>query len=208
MSRALATAFKNMTTSSSLAPVLFAYFDFYTAPVRVWTGIGSVSWGGDTYLGLGTMGTISTVSETTDVKANGLVFQLCGIDPTLISTVLSDNYHGRACKLWLGALSPSETIVADPYLIFSGRMDGLEIDDGVSTSTIRVSAESVLVDLLRNRERRYTNEDQHIDFPSDEGMAFMPTAQSTPFQWGGQNAGGNSAPGSSRTSDNAAVEFE
>ena len=63
-------------------------------------------------------------------------------------------------------------------------MDAIEIDEGPETSTLRVSAESRLVDLQRSRERRFTHEDQQIDFSGDLGLEYMARAQSTPYQWG------------------------
>lgn len=195
MSRALTTALKNETTAASLSPVLFGLFDFQSGAVRVWSGLGSQTWAGNTYLGVGYFGSFSPIEETADVKANGVAFQLSGIPPALISTVLGDNYQGRAVKLWLGAMNAAGAIVADPYLVFSGRMDAVEIDEGTDTATIRILAESRLVDLQRSRERRFTHEDQQIDFPGDEGLAFMPTAQSTPFVWGGKNANGSAGGG-------------
>ncbi len=184
MSRSLTTALKNDTQAASLAPVFFAFFDFQAGAVRVWSGVGDKVWGGNTYNGLGTLGTMSPIEESADLRANGVSFQLSGVPATLIATVLGDNYQGRDVKLWFGTMDATDAVVADPYQIFSGRMDSLEIDDGTETATIRVHAESRMIDLRRNNERRYTHEDQQIDFPGDEALAFMPTAQTTPFVWG------------------------
>lgn len=201
MSRALTTALKNETTAAALSPVVFALFDFQGGAVRVWSGLGSKVWDGNTYLGVGYLGSFSPIEETTDVKANGVSFQLSGVPSALISTVLGDNYQGRTVKLWLAALDSAGNIVADPYPVFSGRMDAVEIDEGADTASIRVLAESRLVDIQRSKERRFTHEDQQIDHPGDEGLASMPTAQSTPFVWGGQKVngatGGGDAGGSS-----------
>lgn len=184
MSRSLTTDLKNETQAASLAPAFFAFFDFQAGAVRVWSGVGDKVWGGNTYNGLGYLGTMSPIEESADLKANGVAFQLSGVPSTLIATVLGDNYQGRDVKLWFGALDQSDTIIADPYQIFAGRMDAVEIDDGTETATIRVHAESRMIDLRRNNERRYTHEDQQLDFPGDDGLKFMPTAQTTPFVWG------------------------
>lgn len=185
MARNITTALKNQTLAASLEPVLFAFLDFQSGAVRAWTGMNDITWNGDTYHGLGYTGTVSPIEETADVKANGVTFQLSGVPSSLIATILGDNYQGRTVKLWFGALDAAGAIVLDPYLIFAGRMDNVEIDDGPDTSVIRVLAESRLIDLQRSKERRYTHEDQQIDFPGDLGFKYMPTAQSIPFYWGG-----------------------
>lgn len=186
MSRALTTALKNETLAASLTPVFFAFFDFQSGAVRVWTGIGTKSWGGNNYTGLGHLGTVAPIQETEDTRANGVSFQLSGVPSALVATMFGDNYQGRDVKLWLGALDAAGAVVADPYLLFFGRMDNLEIDDGADTAAIRIAAESRMADLQRSNERRYTQQDQQIDFPGDDGLKYMPTAQSTPFMWGGQ----------------------
>lgn len=184
MSRDLTTALRDETIAASLTPVFLAFFDFQSGVVRVWTGLGDKTWDGNTYTGLGNLGSVSPIEESTDIRANGVSFQLNGVPSTMISTVLGDNYQGRAVKLWFAALDATGAIVADPYLIFSGRMDSIEIDDGPEVAVVRVYAESRLADLRRNNERRFTHEDQQIDHPGDEGLAMMPTSQSTPFVWG------------------------
>lgn len=198
MSRSLTTDLRDETLAAGLEPVFFAFFDFQGGAVRVWSGLGSKTWDGNTYSGLGHLGTVAPIEETADLKANGVAFQLSGVPSGLIATALGDNYQGRDVKLWLGALDAAGAVVADPYLLFAGRMDNLEIDDGAESATIRVFAESRMVDLRRSNERRFTHEDQQIDFPGDDGLDYMPTAQSTPFMWGGQRvpsyAGGGGSP--------------
>lgn len=184
MARELTTALKNETQAAKLRPALFAYFDFQSGPVRVWTGIGPKAWDGHTWQGLGALGEISPIEESADIKANGVTFQLSGVPSALIATVLGDNYSGRPVKVWVAALNSARGVVADPYMIFSGRMDNVEIDEGPVTSVIRVNAESRLVDLQRSKEWRYTHEAQQLHFPGDRGLEFMATAASTPFLWG------------------------
>lgn len=196
MSRNITTALKNETLAAKLEPVLLSLFDFQSGAVRVWTGIGDKTWDGNVYNGLGHLGNVSPIEESTDVRANGVGFQLSGVPSSLIATVLGDNYQGRTVKLWLAALNGSGGIIADPYLLFAGRMDNVEIDEGADTAVIRIYAESRLIDLQRSRERRYTHEDQQIDFPGDLGLEYMPTSQSTPFLWGGKrvSSSADSAP--------------
>lgn len=85
---------------------------------------------------------------------------------------------------FLGVLNDSGAVVSDPYLLFSGRMDLMNIDDGGETCIISISAESRLIDLDRTRERRYTSEDQKIDFPNDKGLEFVADLQDKEIVWG------------------------
>jgi hypothetical protein len=47
-----------------------------------------------------------------------------------------------------------------------------------------LTAESRLIDLERSRERRYTSEDQKIDYPNDKGLEFIADLQDKEIVWG------------------------
>jgi hypothetical protein len=165
-------------------PILFAFFDFESAPVRFWTGYGPFTWGGNTYVGSGDLGSIGEVEETTEIAAKGVTFTLSGIPTSLLALSLLDNYQNRACKLWLGACTADGTLIADPYMIFAGRMDVINMEEGGEMSNVTITAENRLVDLHRSRERRYTDADQRIDFADDEAFKFVNALQEKSILWG------------------------
>ena len=202
MSRPLDSANVTEITAERLAPATFVFLDFQSGPVRVWDGIGSMTWGGNTYVGLGYLGAISAIEETTSVQPNGVIFGLNGVPNALIATVLGDNYNRRAAKVWLGMLNSSDQLVADPDLAFSGRMNNVDFDKGAETAVIRVHAESRLVDLRRTRELRYTHEHQQIHAPGDDFFKYMVRAQSTPLMWGSQRVETYAGGGGSDNGDN------
>jgi hypothetical protein len=143
-----------------------------------------------TYLGSGTLGTISPVEETTDLSARGINFQLSGVPSALIAVALTENYQGKACSVLFGALDASGALVASPITIFAGRMDVMAINDDGRTSTIGLSAENKLVDFRRPREVRYTHEEQQNLYPpgsgtpGDLGLEFVNAIQEKQIYWG------------------------
>ena len=64
-------------------------------------------------------------------------------------------------------------------------MDVMTIEDAGATATINVSAESRLIDLDRSRTRRFTSEDQKIDYPNDKGLEMVASLQDKQITWGG-----------------------
>jgi hypothetical protein len=74
--------------------------------------------------------------------------------------------------------------VADPYLVFDGRMDVMTIEDAGETANISLSAESRLIDLERARVRRYTNNDQQNQFAGDTSLRFVADLQDKEIAWG------------------------
>jgi hypothetical protein len=165
MARDLTAGMTSAIVAPVVAPVFLFFADFPSGAVRAWTGFGNLTFDGDTYIGVGDFGGVERVDESTDLRANGCRFTLSGIPSSLLSAALSDDYQGRTCSLFLGVLDLSSgALIADPYQVFSGRMDVMTIEDGADTASIGLDAENRLIDLYRPRETRYTNEEQQTLF--------------------------------------------
>jgi len=170
-------------SASQLSPILLASLSFAT-PVHIWTGYGTITVGSTAYLGIGTLGSISPVEETTDLAARGISMQLSGVPTAMLSVALTENYQGRECSVLFGALEASGALVSSPVTIFSGRMDVMSINDDGQNATIGMSAENKLVDFRRPREVRYTDQEQKNLFPSDKGLEFVTAIQEKQIYWG------------------------
>ena len=184
MSRSVTSAVNTIFESNSVSPFMAIDLAFDGGNFLAWTGYGNITFDSTTYVGAGDFLSVSPVKENSEVQANGIDITLSGIPSDLISSALNETYQGRSCKLFLGALDSSNAVVSDPYLLFSGRMDLMSIDDSGDTANINVTAESRLIDLDRTRERRYTSEDQKIDFPNDKGLEFITDLQDKEIVWG------------------------
>jgi len=170
-------------SASQLSPILLASLSFAT-PVHIWTGYGTITVGSTAYLGIGTLGSISPVEETTDLAARGISMQLSGVPTAMLAVALTENYQGRECSVLFGALQASCALVSSPVTIFSGRMDVMSINDDGQNATIGMSAENKLVDFRRPREVRYTDQEQKNLFPSDKGLEFVTAIQEKQIYWG------------------------
>ena len=170
-------------SASQLSPILLASLSFAT-PVHIWTGYGTITVGSTAYLGIGTLGSISPVEETTDLAARGISMQLSGVPTAMLAVALTENYQGRECSVLFGALEASGALVSSPVTIFSGRMDVMSINDDGQNATIGMTAENKLVDFRRPREVRYTDQEQKNLFPSDKGLEFVTAIQEKQIYWG------------------------
>ena len=75
-------------------------------------------------------------------------------------------------------------LIADPFLAFAGRFDVPDILEAGERATITAKYESRLIDLDRVRARRYTSEDQQLDYPGDKGFDYVPSLQDAVITWG------------------------
>lgn len=185
MSRGLAANNLTEVNKDSIGvTVLFAELDFASGFVRVHSALGTITWGGFDWLGVGTLGTVSTVEESAELKKRTLVYTLTGVPNALITTVFTETYQGRSAKLYIGFLDPNTgQLVATPELLDRGRMDASGITVGGECS-VTISAENRISAWDRPVVRRYTNSEQQDRFASDKGLEFIDQAAQKEINWG------------------------
>ena len=154
--RSLSNDMTTQVSASELAPIILASLSFSTQ-VHLWSGYGTITYNGTGYLGIGTLGTISPIEETTDLAARGISLQLSGVPTAQIAIALTENYQGRECSILFAAMASDGTLVSTPVTVFSGRMDVMTINDDGEQAIIGMTAENKLVDFRRPRELRYTD---------------------------------------------------
>lgn len=178
------TEFITALEQKILRPAIFVQAAFATTTLYLWTGRGSVSWNGQTWLGVGTLGSVSTIEEGSDVQARGIVLTMTGLDATLLTDVMTEMQQGLPVTVYLGLFDASLTLIANPVISFRGRMDQPTLDVDGTTATIQIACESRLLDLNTPAERRYTNDDQQRDYPNDRGLEFVNSIQELTIYWG------------------------
>lgn len=185
MARNLTPEMESATTAETVVPVVLVEALFDSGAVRMFSGIGELSFNSQTYLGAGNLLGVGGVQETQELRATGIDITVSGIPSEMLSLALSEPYQGRICRVYLGALDTNTgALIGSPYQIFSGSMDVMSINEGGETASIGIAVESRLLDLERGRERRYEHEDQQIDYPGDMFFQYVPTLQDATITWG------------------------
>lgn len=184
MARDLTAGFITEISAQQLQAALLAAFEFDSGTTRVWSGYGNVTWDGNTYTGVGDLGSVENITESEEIKANGTSVTLTGVPSAAVSLALLEDYQGRPAHIWFAVMDTAGVIIDDPYEVFSGRMDVMELVDDGDNATLGISLESDLIDLQKSRERRYTPEDQKIEYPDDLGLDFVAFIQDAEITWG------------------------
>lgn len=184
MSRQLTTAMQSAVTADLVRPITLVQCFFDSGNVNLWSGIGNLTVDSVDYVGAGTLLKISEVVESAELSANGMSVALSGITEPLLSKARDEDYQGRELKVLLGAMDASNGVVSDPVIVFSGFMDTMIINDGAETAAIQITVENRLIEFERTRVRRYTAEDQKIDYPTDKGLEFVAEMAEKEIVWG------------------------
>ena len=151
MSRTIPSSLLSVLGNAEIEPFYAVEMQFDSGTMRIWTGYGNKSIGGNTYTGTGNLLQIEGLEETSDLSAKGTTLTLNGLDSTIITYALTEDYQGRLAKVFWGVNGVSDVIE-----VFSGYMDQMTIQDEGETSTIQLTLESRLVTLERPSNRRYT----------------------------------------------------
>lgn len=194
MSRELTSGVVSEITSPDLAPFLLFEGVFASGTLRVWSGIGDLSWNSYTWSGVGSLASISSITEAAETSAQGITVSLSGIPSSLVSLFLGDVRQGSVGKVYLGFMNSSNQVIDSPFMLFEGRLDVPSMEESGDSAIISISYESRLIDLERPRESRYTNEDQQREFAGDLGFEFVPSLQDVVINWGRTDSSGKSKP--------------
>ena len=184
MTRSISTANAAASSAPVIAPVWFVKLAFDGGPLCLHTGLGTLSFGGDTYQGAGDIGGISTVEEDSELSRSTLTLSLRGLPLDIISIVLNEQYQGRAATVSLGYLDPATLQLVDtPLIVYRGRMDTAGTEQG-ETLTVALSVESRFAAWDRPLARRYNDADQRARYPGDRGLEYVEQTTEKLLIWG------------------------
>lgn len=191
--RALTGGMLAAITSPSWSPAIFVSIQFAPAasapnPVLVWSGYQSittslVTGSSATFTGLGALLSLTQVEEGSTVNAHGLNIELSGLDPTIAPDALADYNLGLPVTVWLAAMSGGAPI-ANPVVLWSGVTDEPQFNIGADAVTLRLACENLLVSMNVPVDRRYTPQDQAMNWPGDNGLSFVYQIVDINITWG------------------------
>mgnify|MGYP006433024125 FL=1 len=184
MSRSLTSAMQSAVTADLVRPIILVQCAFDSGNLNLWNGVGNLTVSSVDYVGAGTLLAIGEITETSELQANGITVTLSGITDPLLAKARDEDYQGRELKVLLGAMDASNGVISTPVNVFSGFIDTMVINDSSENATIQIAVENRLIGFERTRVRRYTAEDQLIDFPNDKGLEFVADMAEKEIVWG------------------------
>jgi len=184
MSRTLPEALATEFNATELKPFQAVEMEFSDGILRFWTGYGDLSVDGKSWTGIGRVLGISEATEAADLSAEGVTVMLSGLDTSVLSAILNENYKLRPLVIYVGALDDDNVPVSSLYQTFSGRIDTINIQEDGEKVTIAINAESRLIDLNRPRTRKLTDAEQQSRYPNDTSLAQVALLADRQLDWG------------------------
>jgi hypothetical protein len=175
MTRSLTTAVKNELATNDIRPIHLITIGFGT-PVNLtdcsFSLTSSVSGSSVTYSASDFILGISNHTEETDITKSSVSLNLSGADQTFISTVLNENVINDSVDIYRGFLNDSNALIADPFLLYRGKIDSFDIAETDKDSQVNLSIVSNWADFEKKNGRKTNNTSQQRFFSGDVGMDF------------------------------------
>lgn len=198
MSRELDSSLVTEITSNVVRLVWFVKLELDAGTIYVHDGIGTITWGGNDWLGLGDFGGIQSINESEGVMPNEVKLTLSGIDSDTVvdtdftNTMLTTNFFLRPVTIYIGAFDTDNGgLVADPDAIWKGKIDTADISLGTENAVV-LTCESDFI--LWERSNGAVFSDAHHQSEVQSGDLYFEfltdVLQSRSVMWGGRPVSG------------------
>lgn len=184
------SAFRNALKNQPYRGQIAVRIQFSGYDCKVWDGIGPKTISGQTYLGVGALGAISPIADTSadgmrGFNAERVEMTLSGlpVQAALVTELKDFQHQGATVTIFGVLLDATDAVVADPVTLFSGQVDTMSwmLDD---TLTVKLVAENFLAFMFRGPDgRRRADADQQELFTGDLGFGFQGKLPTT-IPWG------------------------
>jgi hypothetical protein len=166
--------------------VYFAEFHFESGTQYLSSLVGTYTWGGHDWIGLGAAGGISAVEEADSVDAKSLEFTLNIAVQSYLALAIGavEEYRGRIAKLYMCPLDENFTLVGTPVVCWTGIMDTMSAGvDKDGSGQIVLKCETAAYGLKRQPALRMTPEQQKQRHPNDTGFDYLSDIINKPQTW-------------------------
>jgi len=171
MARGLSTAVNNELATDKLNPVTLLYLNVSTG-YRFTDHYKDITYDGNTYSASSLFLKVSQVSESSEVEVGNISLEFSGADQTIISLFLSNNYMDREVEVYKGFMDANQSLIANPFLLFKGRIESFSIDETLQSSDVKVVATSHWADFDKVKGRKTNTNSQQLYFAGDVGFDY------------------------------------
>jgi hypothetical protein len=189
MSRGFPSNVLTALSAQHVVLVTFTKLEFPSGTLYLHNSIGTYTWGGQDWLGVGDLGEISQIEEGAEISPYKITLSLSGLDPDISGAALTEDYYLQPVTVYLGVLDADDALLADPTVVFEGAMDQMTVSVGAEGGdVISLTAESELARFNKASNLKYTSAQLQDDFAGDLGFDLMADIDGAKLRWGDPNA--------------------
>lgn len=156
--------------------VVLAELELTSGVVRVHDGVGTLTWAGEEWLGLGDFGAVSAITSGGDLSATAISLTMSGVPSEYRSDLLNASSRGDPARLYHGFVDDGGTWAHEPELAFEGAVDTSRLvdgtDDGEPSVSVTVNIVSAAAYARRFTLYRRSFAHQQTLYPGDRFYEF------------------------------------
>jgi hypothetical protein len=195
MPRSLTSGVLAAIAASAVSPAFFVEIAFANETLYMWSGVGTITPPGpasnplatfpygETWQGMGWLGKVSNIPQTSKIQAQNITLALSGIPAGLMVEASQQVRMNGVATVWIGFFNSSGALIEDPVQVFLGGLDVPSLTDNGDTCTIEITCENPLLTLNLAPNRQFDDADQQIYFPGDLGLSFVDALVELQLLW-------------------------
>lgn len=172
----------NAMEQSNVSLVLAAEIDFPSGVTRVHTGTGVVVINGQTFLGVGTLGGVGSVTEENSTSSSTMSMALSGLDMSLVGETLNEEVIGRNVVCYIAVMNDQGNVIA-ANILFEGFITDTALQAGQQNALSYVIS-NVFERWSQGLPDRYTDESQQRLYPGDRFFRYIAQMAERSIFWG------------------------
>lgn len=163
----------------------FVKLEFASATLYLSNFNKTFTWGGQDWIGIGSLGSISQIksADTTDPNAVTLTLNIANQSFLSIGVGPVEEYRGLPCSIYMCPLTDSFNLIDTPIKCWSGEMDVIAVSADEGNSNITLRCEPTAKRLRRKTALRVNQAQQKLKYPNDEGFAYQQDLLTNPQEW-------------------------
>jgi hypothetical protein len=171
-------------SSAYFSAAYFAEFQFTTGTARFTSWNTSLDWGGYTWTGAGTMGSVTPVKQSEKLQSMALDFTLTVADPAVIAAALSEaeTYRNKPVYLYTAPMNDG-AILGTPILTWQGVMDQMSLSLETSGGSVSLRCLPAADKMSVAQNLRINDATQKAAYPSSRGFEYQSGLIADPHLW-------------------------
>ncbi len=137
---------------------------------------------GDTYIGLGSLGSVSMPRGDGELSPKEYNIKLSGISDDVLQAATQIEYLNNKATCWMVFFDEDMNQLGTPMIAWRGLTDQIEVTYG-ETSYVSINIRDRLVDWERPKVERYNDGDQQASFPNDKFFEFVAELSTKDAPW-------------------------
>jgi hypothetical protein len=179
---------ENIEEDKTLEIGIALFLDIKNDPTYIHSGVGNISFNGQTWVGVGDLASVSGVTEDIQMSDGRMVIKLLDLPngeiPNIINTFCTGDQSGRRFEFYM--VLYADGIISSNVQFQAGYIDQPELDDQDEKSVFTLMLSNETTKLNKTVKKLMSDQIQQEFYAADKGLEFAADANLNDVLWGAE----------------------